>query len=778
MSLDQIIDDISASLIDDPIEDFKYLRTEKEKYSTHEFAEDIERELGKLMYTSFPETIRKGVEYGSIDSIEDFNAMLDIAEEELRHGRWKEGGTILKNLIGDGLAIDDDEETEYRCLDQDQEIQTIIYEKFFKSERNLEWYPVDFARLYGLYGIVLMEYGQIESAREVLEISMHYNPLNFQFFFEYVETFKIQGDFETVDKLSREYLKYAYRTSDIGHLYRNLGFVYIEKEEYNTALMLFHYSLAYDPGNKVAENELLYIDQATGITNKEPEQEEADAMLEKENIQIGASKEVIQSLYNHAYIESHLHQDKEKTEYFCSLLYDLTRSDDLVKGFYEALEPNQDPIFTYEDPDPDYHPYEDARDRVLSPFFPDYPKIDDCRLRIEFSVGTTKYSETAFLIEGQIEEQYKLIEDNHISLYFPNGNETASHLLFIEDIITVAGKWKSFELTINERLLDASGYHYLTDYVRDYYKLKGVWRRDAETIRKEYKRAAAPPKAKKERPEDSVKIDFKGSTPKEILRGVVMIFADLYLKDCDVQSYTVSDEEYVLVADDKQIFDFWLSPYPEGATIAGESDGRKPYDFCTFVIQELTPNSTIKYNQSAFKDIFFEVRGGVLFLKFHGADYYVDEVNHFHKIDKALPELDLQGRYDRWPGELYHLIVFEMDDAAGKTCAGIGYTNKKEKDLLKKVCKGLEKANVRSLELNGLNGLDYRESKDFIKAFVSLKGETKKKRLENHLRYFVIDKTIKEETELYTIPGEIMNAWKAGEYKDVERFSYADIGRR
>lgn len=424
--------------------------------------------------------------------------------------------------------------------------------------------------------------------------------------------------------------------------------------------------------------------------------------------------------------------------------------------------------------------YDAERVKTLQTLFPNYPEIRDCKLEIDFSIGNTKYSPTARLIIDQIEDFRKLIEKNHVSLYYSDQNAIKDNLKRIFDIISIAGKWKSFQIRINDHSVSLSTFFYFADELCKKYGIGSYGRRNPEEIRKEYKRASQPPRPKPQKREDSFIFDCTDCTPYDILKGIAMAYAEVYLSTNSVKTYILSEDEIVLQADNDLVVVFWLSPYGYGETVSGKPEKEStPYEFCTYVIHELTPNSLVKFNKSAFCRIFinFDSRS-ILFLKFNGIDSYVKPLNHFHKIDLALPELHLQERYNIWQGVPIHFVVLEMENAEKGKGLGIGYTEKSANDLLKKICKELESANMHSLDNNGVNGLCYQESHSFYKAVQSWQGETKKERLEKHLKFYIIEKNVKETTELSSLMKEILNNAAAGVYDSVERQTLSDIGRR
>lgn len=780
-----IIDDLEAGLIDDPIEDYKYLNEEAGKYQNHELAEDIYKELGRMMYVDIPKAARKALKDDMTGDVNTFNALIDEAYDLIRHGGWGAARAILSNLIGNGIGFADSETVEFRSFDE--EIQDVFYNKFFhdKSKKIINP-PVNLSRLYGLLGCTMMEFKDYANARVILSHAVHFNPMNMDFCFEYAETFKLQGDLATYEKLSREYLSYAYKAKDVGRLYRNLGFVYIEKKVYDAAIALYAYSKAYDPDNKMVQNELDYIAQQTGKTVTEPSKEEADAVLTREGIQIGSAVKVQEIIYRYAYTEASVNHNVEKTQYFCNYFYDLTRNENTVK---ELMDMAKDPTKGFggilsnmaasAKTEPRLSPYDREKADFLKTVFSDYPDISTCRLKITFTMVSAKYEETINQILAHIDDMSKVVDKKDIAVYYPNFDDVKDNIEIVNDIIAIAGGWKSFCLTINDVKLDKYQFRYFLDDLGRLLKKRIRWNATADEVQKKYKKAAAPKRAKKQNIEDGYAVNMKGCTPQEIVTGIANTYATVYLSDCDVKAIRVSDEEIVLCANDDFVVDFWVSPYRYGYAVEGTADpNAKPYQFPTYFIQELSRNNIFKYNAAAFRRIFYGEALTLETLRFDGPDHYVPTVNHFHKIDKAYPEFRLMEKYLESAGDPYTFILFEMENADGTVGKAIGYTDKKPRDLLLKVCKDLETQNQVYLEGNSAKGLVYQLSKSFITAFFSWKGEKKTKRLEDHMKYYSMEKTVKDKNLLFTLAKEIMEQEESGNFASVERKTYADIGRK
>ena len=265
-------------------------------------------------------------------------------------------------------------------------------------------------------------------------------------------------------------------------------------------------------------------------------------------------------------------------------------------------------------------------------------------------------------------------------------------------------------------------------------------------------------------------IDLTSMSKAETLLSVVKAYEEEYLSNCDIERKWLSDDEIILVVEDEFVVDFFLSPHSFGELISGNIIENSDYHY--IVIQELTHNSLFGFNYAGFRRKFKYGRCTIEYLKFRGISSYRKEIDRFPIINNLLPELKLVERYDAYPGELYHFVIFEMKDINGNIGLGIGHTKTAVHKFVLKVGAELGSKNSRTLVLNGSSSLDYRLSKEFINAFLSWNSKKKLWRLENQLTYYYVDIYVKEETDLYSLPSEILDDARAGKYDKLERGQY------
>ena len=245
--------------------------------------------------------------------------------------------------------------------------------------------------------------------------------------------------------------------------------------------------------------------------------------------------------------------------------------------------------------------------------------------------------------------------------------------------------------------------------------------------------------------------------------------------------YVIEDSMVLLVSFIESIFssacvnvedfhkDQLNNPYLELPSQSG-----KYYDF---VIEELTPNEMeFKFARKAFvadlenKFQIPELDIHIQYVKFRGYHrlyWCPDRETTAEYIDKQFPELKLRERYDSWTGTLYHFIIYEFDDIQGKIHYSASYTKVSPQSYVNKMGKEYLKTGIF---VNDNTRHEY--SRDFENAIKSWKGLSREKRLEEHLKYFVVNNTMKEFDDVWKYADHLLELAHQNVFADYERHSY------
>ena len=408
--------------------------------------------------------------------------------------------------------------------------------------------------------------------------------------------------------------------------------------------------------------------------------------------------------------------------------------------------------------------YKEARDSCLKSLLPDYPDVHFYSFEFSFSIRSgSKNGDIVYIILDSVPQGNYVINANEIEISFTDEQCFIDNLQLIIDIHSVVGKWSSLVIRFNNVKFSHSDFRYLCDFFEEHYEIKHrfFWS-NAQEIRKKYKTVKRIPR--KNKAQELPKLELSNQNLPGILKNTLNRYLEIYGQSTSSQVYSLSENEAVLVLEDNLVVDFCL--HAESWTKDdNDINTERDWSFPQIVIQDLTPNMLFKFNYAGFKRNFTFQRVSMAFFKFSGAGATDWDFNRFGFVNKALPFLTLQQRLDNYPGETYHFVILIMEDRAGIKRLGIGYTKGLVHTFVLKVCKELEEKNSRLPELSCL---PYSENKEFMEAFLSWKGEKKRWRLENKFSYYYVDRQIKKESEIFTVPRMVLDIARkegySGEY--------------
>lgn len=314
---DSIMKEITGGLTGDVEYDIKYLNVQGDKYKNHELATEILRACGRMMYDMMPDESKEKL----AQAVGNDQKGLDMALDEVRYNYFKKDfDKALEQIEKIVLKYEkshmflDDAVSEYHCFKEPME--EALYAQYNKSGKDIRHSTVDYATMYSTYGSVLLELKRPEEAEVALKKAMRWNPVNAMIAFEHAETFKAQGLIEEFKECTMDEFKYAYRPQDLARCYRNLGYYYVEKKDYETAVCCLLFSTIFGK-NDMAQSELYYISQVFE-KNYNPTKEELDSHFAAEGIQKGPARDVLDISYGLG-LGFYKKGNMEMAEYFLSI---------------------------------------------------------------------------------------------------------------------------------------------------------------------------------------------------------------------------------------------------------------------------------------------------------------------------------------------------------------------------------------------------------------------------------------------------------------------------
>jgi tetratricopeptide (TPR) repeat protein len=218
-------------------------------------------------------------------------------------------------------------------------MEIVLFNYHFAPKKEVVIIEEPIASYYRMYGSVLMDENNFPLARGCFARGLEWDPVDFTIFSEYAETFKMQGEMDSFEHLTRMAYKYAYTSEMLARVYRNLGYCFTEKGLYVASSACYQLSLAYEPHNKNALNELEYIASKMELELKPLSNDRLHEVAKKHDIPLGADDDVL-GLSRYLGEKSLKEGEKDKARYYYEVLYDLTGSAD-VKTILEQIDAAQ-----------------------------------------------------------------------------------------------------------------------------------------------------------------------------------------------------------------------------------------------------------------------------------------------------------------------------------------------------------------------------------------------------------------------------------------------------
>ena len=334
---DEIIAEITAGLTGDNKADLKYLTDIGKQYTDHPLGLEITRAIGRMIAGIVKE---EGIGDELFQHFDNMNkgkeALLEEVQFLMYKGEFTQALEIVEKMVKEAEELNmyaDDKVNEYH--DFWEPMEEILYNYIYKPEKEIRPAPTSqYARMYLLYGTILVEFGRYDEAREILAKARKWNPTNSSIAFEYIETFKIQGRLQEAFDLTIESFKYMFKPLDLARAYRNLGYILIEMESYKEAYACYLLSMSYEPNQAKTAQEILYIQDKAGKIDT-PTNEEMELMSKNIGFPVGPDHDVLGICYT-------LGRDAINNEaypmaaYFLGIFYELTE-DEEVRAILESL---------------------------------------------------------------------------------------------------------------------------------------------------------------------------------------------------------------------------------------------------------------------------------------------------------------------------------------------------------------------------------------------------------------------------------------------------------
>ena len=330
MDLEKILKEITSGLSGDKEKDMQYLKEQSEKYKEHEYAKEILRACGRLMFELIPDDKKKELERLIDNDAKGTEATIKEIRFNVFEGNIEKAYKLSETLVSKIEAapmFENDAASEYFIFDN--LFEQILYAYYNRPQKDLRRATIPYGEIFYMHGNLLFEMKRIPEARAYLEKALRWNPASCTIAFEYIETFKAEKQFDKFFELTKEQYKYAYKPHDVARCFRNLGYYYIEIKEFSVAAACYLVSMFYEQ-SQFAQSQLYYIEQIAGEDYQKPTAELLEQYEEQYGLPRGAHSDVIglSYAYGHKALED---GELELAAYFLEIFCGLTDDENEMK---------------------------------------------------------------------------------------------------------------------------------------------------------------------------------------------------------------------------------------------------------------------------------------------------------------------------------------------------------------------------------------------------------------------------------------------------------------
>lgn len=324
---EEIIKEIKSNLGTNKDLNRQYLSSQIEIYKDHPYNKEIIREISRMMWDCLSEDEKQ--EFIEVSNNE--NPIMDILNDiyfDIENGNYEtplhELDKFMETFPG---MFEDDKVSEYHFFTNP--LEELIFLKYIGLKKELRYIPDNkpLLDLYYVYGFLLLESKQYEKAEEYLKKAIKINPVSARIILELTEIYKVHTyTFNEFIIRTSDALKYAYYPQDIARCYRNLGYYYVEENDFRTALALYIYSMEFEP-SPLAYAEIKYIQSKSKV---ELSLNECIEIIEGKNIQLGVNPFILECL-DELILEYEKNNLPNQVRYFLELKFDITNDEKILE---------------------------------------------------------------------------------------------------------------------------------------------------------------------------------------------------------------------------------------------------------------------------------------------------------------------------------------------------------------------------------------------------------------------------------------------------------------
>jgi len=206
-------------------------------------------------------------------------------------------------------------------------LDAYFYTYFKKDTEQLHYTEENISAFYRLRGFTQMHQEKWTDAVMSYRKALNWNPVDLDSLFQLCELYKKTGNLEGCLANTEEAYHYCSSRNTLAHFYRNLGFYALETYQTELASALYTYSNIYYP-SKQAEEELKYLEKATGKPIPEYTLLQLQKILKENDIPLGPDKDTLGITYRVGQLEYEAGHLENAHDCFM-MVYDLTQDEEV-----------------------------------------------------------------------------------------------------------------------------------------------------------------------------------------------------------------------------------------------------------------------------------------------------------------------------------------------------------------------------------------------------------------------------------------------------------------
>ena len=330
---DSIMSEITAGLTGDPSADISYLKDKMEEYKSHQYAKEILRACGRLLFSIMPDEKKEEFKQAIDNHALGVSSVIEEAEFNIYKKKFDVARDMLLSVVTkleEANLYQDDSVSEYHTFNS--LLEEILYINLHKPKKELRNAGEPYSTLYLTLGYVLFELGNLKDAKKALAKAIHWNPIDPTITFEYAELFKFQGKLDDFFRLTMLAFSRSYKKTHLARCYRNFGYYFVEKGLWKMAAGCYLFSTHYEKQHSSAQSELWYIQQKAGPDFEPPSHDELLEGFKEYNIPLVPDRDVVGILISLGQ-EGKRQGHPDFARHFLEIAYELTESDEI----YEML---------------------------------------------------------------------------------------------------------------------------------------------------------------------------------------------------------------------------------------------------------------------------------------------------------------------------------------------------------------------------------------------------------------------------------------------------------